>query len=211
MDDHKMQIAPLPRPVDQESHKQNLAAQVQQFVENSGLKELELTFKATFNGKNKDKITTRLESDHTLKENVMDDDHGHCPKSQGHCCGRHGGGAHVCHGGVPNCGPCGQVHISPYNSYGGNYGPSAVESNYWSTVPRDGLPIDPETPWQRDCFPPPAPVAGYEPSAPPWYGNHDESPSSCITNPMVDLFLLLGGQATSGVEMTIDIMYVAID
>ncbi|KAG5520399.1 hypothetical protein RHGRI_033097 [Rhododendron griersonianum] len=190
MDNHMMQIATLPRPVDQESHKQNLVAQVQQFVENSGLKELELTLnlKATFNGKNKDEMTTMLESDHTHKKIVMDDDHDHCPKSQGHCCGRHGGGAHVCHGGAPNCSPCGQVH-NPYNSYGGNYG-TPVESNSWSPAPCGGPPIDQETPWQRDYFPPPAPVAGYEPSAPPWYGNHDESPSSCIASPMA-FFLLV--------------------
>ncbi|KAH7834208.1 hypothetical protein Vadar_013806 [Vaccinium darrowii] len=90
--------------------QENLVAKVLQIADNEGgLKEVEITFKATFNGKN-------------------NDDHYRGPKSQGH------------------------LHNSYYSHYENASG---------------GPPLKPETPWQGNYFPPPEPVAAYEPSAPP--------------------------------------------
>ncbi|KAH7832881.1 hypothetical protein Vadar_001023 [Vaccinium darrowii] len=121
-----MQMKTLPvLPVDDQ---ENLVAKVLQIADNEGgLKELEITFKATFNGKNKDGMS--LTSDTYKKIDVDDDDHDRGPKSQGH------------------------LHNSYYSHYENASG---------------GPPLKPETPWQGNYFPPPEPVAGYEPSAPPW-------------------------------------------
>ncbi|KAH7835239.1 hypothetical protein Vadar_024306 [Vaccinium darrowii] len=63
--------------------QENLVAKVLRIADNEGgLKELEITFKATFNGKNKDRMS--LKSDIYKKIVVDGDDHGRGPKSQDH-------------------------------------------------------------------------------------------------------------------------------
>lgn len=194
----------LPRQLLQQFHDQNGVAQLQQFYNLSGLKQVEMTLKATFHGNDKDQTSHERDTGKSEKKIVEDDDHECSKKSRCPFCGGERGagtscgGAPVCHGG-PYCTPGGNVHDPYYYSYNADRGRnvhdpySSYNANYCSAAPRGGQPLEPEKQRQGIHFQSPAPVFGYEPSAPQWPGAdgyHDESPSSCSMSPLV--FILFG-------------------